>query len=102
MDLDAVRTLTRRRLLQLGSAGGLGLSLGGLLRAQAAQAAGASPLQSKAKIKACILIFYYGGPSHLETFDPKPGAPADIRGEFKPIATSVPGVHIGEHLPCTA
>src|SRR5207247_7515087 len=47
----------------------------------------------------CILIFFYGGPSHLETFDPKPNAPAEIRGEFKPISTSVPGVQIGEHLP---
>lgn len=49
--------------------------------------------------RACIFVFLYGGPSHLETFDPKPAAPAEIRGEFQPIATSAPGVMIGEHLP---
>jgi len=48
------------------------------------------------------MIFYYGGPSHLDTFDMKPEAPAEVRGEFQPIATSVPGLQIGEHLPCTS
>ncbi len=48
------------------------------------------------------MIFYYGGPSQLETFDLKPDAPAEIRGEFQPIATSVPGLNISEHLPMTA
>src|SRR6266566_8114111 len=102
MDLDAVRTLTRRRLLQLGGSGGLGLSLGGLLRAQSAQAGSQPPFQAKGYIKACILIFYYGGPSHLETFDPKPRAPSEVRGEYRTIATSVPGVRVCEHLPRTA
>jgi hypothetical protein len=50
-------------------------------------------------IRACIQIFYYGGPSHLETYDLKPHAPAEVRGEFQPIATSAPGVWISEHLP---
>jgi hypothetical protein len=83
----------------------LGLNLGGLLRAQAAvpDRSAASPGpgagQTAAKIKSCILIFYYGGPSHLDTFDMKPGAPAEVRGEFKPIATSVPGLTVCEHLP---
>ena len=54
------------------------------------------------QIKSCILIFYYGGPSHLDTFDMKPEAPAEVRGEFQPIATSIPGLMIGEHLPHTA
>ena len=52
--------------------------------------------------KSAILIFYYGGPSHLETWDPKPNAPAEIRGEFKPIATAADGVRIGELLPLLA
>ncbi len=94
---DPLTLLTRRRLLQLGGLGitaQLGLNLGGLVRAQAA-----APTLAVARIKACILIFYYGGPSHIDTFDPKPNAPAEVRGEFKPIATSAPGVHICEHLP---
>ena len=62
----------------------------------------AAPERLPAKIKSCILIFYYGGPSHLDTFDMKPHAPAEVRGEFQPIATSVPGLQIGEHLPHTA
>jgi hypothetical protein len=89
------RPLNRRQLLQLGGWGYFGLSLGGLLRAQAA----APERGPVAKIRSCILVFYYGGPSHLDTFDLKPGAPAEVRGEFKPIRTSVPGVHVCEHLP---
>ncbi len=81
----------RRRLLQLGA----GLTLGGLWRAQAAL----SPQPARRPVKACILVFLYGGPSHLETFDPKPLAPSEYRGEFKPLATSATGVRIGEHLP---
>jgi hypothetical protein len=53
-------------------------------------------------IRSCILIFYYGGPSHLDTFDPKPEAPAEIRGEYRTLATAVPGVRLCEHLPRTA
>src|SRR4051794_32643085 len=87
MSIDPIR----RRFLQFGA----GLTLGGLWRARAA-----SPAEPGGKpIKACILVFLYGGPSHLETFDPKPDAPAEYRGEFKPIATSATGVRIGEHLP---
>ena len=55
--------------------------------------------QSGRRIRSCIFVFYYGGPSHLDTFDMKPKAPAEIRGEFQPIATSVPGLQICEHLP---
>src|SRR5581483_5886955 len=92
MSDPAARFLVRRRFLQL-TGGALGLHLGGLWRARAA--APARP----GSIRACILVFYYGGPSHLETYDLKPGAPAEIRGEFKPIPTSVPGLHVSEHLP---
>lgn len=94
--LDPATVLTRRRLLQFAGGGALGLSLGGLWRAQAAAR---NPTGTRKPIRACILIFYYGGPSHLDTFDLKPSAPAEIRGEFKPIATSVPGVQVCEHLP---
>ncbi len=90
----AARLLLRRRFLQL-AGGTLGLHLGGLLQAQAAPAV--HPRTSS--IRACILVFYYGGPSHLDTYDPKPDAPAEIRGEFRTIATSVPGVRVCEHLP---
>ena len=92
----------RREFLDLsigaGVCGGLGLSLGGLLRASAA---GAEVAVSR-PIRSCILLFWYGGPSHLDTFDMKPSAPADIRGEFASISTAVPGVQICEHLPALA
>ena len=87
---DAAEAVTRRGLLQFG--GGL-LTLSGLWRAQAAPTPAARPIRS------CIVVFFYGGPSHLDTFDLKPDAPAEVRGEFKPIATSVPGVRVCEHLP---
>src|SRR5436190_19915886 len=91
-----VTELTRRRLLQF-LGGGLGLSLGGLWRAQAET----KPAAAKAPppVRACILIFYYGGPSHLDTLDLKPDAPKEVRGEFRPIATSATGVRVCEHLP---
>jgi hypothetical protein len=84
--------LNRRALLRIGGLGGFGLSLANVLRAEAA----AAPLRS------CLLIFYYGGPSHLDTWDMKPGAPREVRGAFATIASSVPGIHVGEHLPHTA
>lgn len=87
--------LTRRRLIQFGGAGAL--SLGGLWQArlQAEQ----SDVQVHSAIRSCIFIFYYGGPSHLDTYDMKPNAPSTVRGEFQPVATSVPGLQISEHLP---
>lgn len=98
--------LTRRRLLEFATAsytGSLGLNLGGLWQAQAAvPQTGSSksrPGATPTPVRSCILIFYYGGPSHLETFDLKPHAPVEVRGEFQPIATSAPGVWISEHLP---
>src|SRR5262245_11776514 len=82
--------ITRRSVLRSGGLGCLGLGLGDWLRAEPATG---NPIHST------ILIFYYGGPSQLDTWDLKPGAPAEIRGEFRPIATRVPGLHISEHLP---
>jgi Protein of unknown function (DUF1501) len=89
--VNAHEYLVRRRFLQF-SGGAMGLSLGGLWRAQAAS----KPSRS---IRACILVFYYGGPSHIDSFDPKPNAPAEIRGEFKTARTAVPGTVFSEHVP---
>jgi hypothetical protein len=97
---DAVRGLiSRRRLLYIGSLGLLGLNLPQLLQAEAARSARLPGPRLAGSVKSCILLFYYGGPSHLDTWDMKPNAPLEIRGEFQPIATSVSGVRIGEHLP---
>ena len=87
--------ISRRSFLKVGSLAIGGLTLPGLLRlrAQAEQAGAALPRKS------VILIWQAGGPSHLDTYDLKPNAPAEIRGEFKPIATNVPGIQISEHLP---
>ena len=90
---------TRRALLQAGSLGYLGLGLADLLRAEAGQAAGSTDQTRTNPLKACILLFYYGGPSHLDTWDMKPGAPREVRGDFQTVATAVPGVRISEHLP---
>ena len=93
---------TRRAALQYGGTGLLGLSLPQFLQSLDVQAALPAGRQRKPPIRACILIFYYGGPSHLDTFDMKPDAPLEIRGEFKSIATSLPGLRICEHLPYTS
>src|SRR5262245_40652042 len=87
--------LSRRELLQVGGIGLLGLSLPGLLRAEERR----SRSGGSARADACVLIFLNGGPSHLDMWDMKPAAPAEVRGEFKPIATTLPGVHLSEHLP---
>lgn len=93
---STLRGWTRRQLFPLGLGGYLGLDLGGFWRAQAANPKPAGTLRP---ISSCILIFQYGGPSQLDTFDLKPHAPAEVRGEFKPISTTVPGLHVCEHLP---
>src|SRR5262249_29053387 len=86
--------VSRRRLLQVGGIGVLGLSLPRLLRADATQ----REIGRKRHADACILIFLNGGPSHLDMWDMKPTAPKEVRGEFKPIATTLPGVQLSEHL----
>ena len=88
--------LTRRQWF--GSAPALGLNLWGLLRAQAA-ASEPSPPSPLARLRACIFLFQYGGPSHLDMFDMKPTAPAEIRGEFQARSSSAPGLAVCEHLP---
>jgi hypothetical protein len=90
--------LTRRAWLQAGSLGLLQLGLTDLL----ATGKSGATVPGFGKAKACILLFMWGGPSQLDTWDPKPGAPSEIRGEFKTIATTTPGLHISEHFPLLA
>ncbi|HEY4309813.1 MAG TPA: DUF1501 domain-containing protein [Pirellulales bacterium] len=94
--LAAVRP-TRREVLRAGSLGLLGLSLPKLLAGRAM----AEPVSDATfgRAKSCILLFMWGGPAQQETWDLKPEAPAEIRGEFRPIATRVPGIEISEHFP---
>ncbi len=93
--------LTRRDFLHVGGLGAFGLGLDGFLRARA-QAADVPRPRSFGKAKACILLFPYGSPPQHETFDPKPDALAEVQGEMKAIATTVPGVRVGDHLPRVA
>jgi hypothetical protein len=86
--------VSRRRLLQVGSASLLGLSLPRLLAADAKRRS-----SNRVRADACIIVFLNGGPSHLDMWDMKPEAPAEVRGPFKPIATTIPGVQLSEHLP---
>ena len=84
--------INRRELLQVGYSGLLGVGLTSLLPSVSFAA-------PKRKPKSVILVFQTGAPSHIDTFDPKPDAPVEIRGEFGVIDTKVPGVKFGEHLP---
>ena len=103
---------SRRFALQAGGIGLLGLTLDQLLAARQAAAGSAAAKPSKGKsnsasssfgrAKSCIYIFLSGGLAQHESFDLKPKAPAEIRGEFQPIATNVPGIEISEHLPLLA
>jgi uncharacterized protein (DUF1501 family) len=94
---DVIRVGSRRWFLQTGMGGLAGLSLPELLRYRAQGAASA-----RASRTAVILIWLSGGPSHLDTWDAKPDAPREVRGPFRSIATRVPGIRIGEHLPLQA
>jgi len=86
-------SMSRRNVM----AGIGGLSLPGYLQLRSSTAL--AETESTAKAKSCIIIFAWGGMSHLESFDLKPDAPAEVRGEFSPISTVVPDIQIGEHLP---
>src|SRR5437870_2207776 len=94
-DYHAAAPMGRREFLRAGSLGLFGLGLPELLKARAA----ASPAAGRPRAKACIVLFMWGGPAHQDTWDMKPDAPAEYRGEFRPIATRVPGIRICEHLP---
>ena len=86
--------LSRRKLLQVGGIGALGLGLPHLLTARASE----SPAR-QVRERSCIFIVQYGGASHIDSLDPKPQAPAEIRGPYRPVATAVPGLRLGELLP---
>jgi hypothetical protein len=88
------RGVTRRDYLQLGLGGLVAGGLSGVLRGTAEAAS--SPRRRQAK--ACILIWQDGGPSHYESFDPKPEAPVEIRGSFSTVPTTLPGVHFSQHM----
>src|SRR5215213_9863438 len=87
--------LSRREILQVGGLGFLGLTLADWFQAREAQASPGTSVSDPS----CIFIFLSGGPSHFETFDPKPVAPVDIRGPYGTIPTSVSGIRISELLP---
>src|SRR5947208_2890363 len=92
--------LTRRQWLRVGGLGAAGLLLPDLLRGRAAAPA-VRPAGNGCfgRARSCILCFLFGAPAHQDIWDLKPDAPADVRGEFRPIASSVPGVWLGEHIP---
>ena len=90
---------SRRNFLSVGALTLGGLSLGDLLRLEARAAAPTAPAVSR---KSVIFVYLPGGPSHIDLYDMKPEAPVEIRGEFKPIKTTVPGLEISELLPLQA
>jgi hypothetical protein len=88
--------VSRRDVLRVGGLAVAGLTLADVLRLQAASPA------NPGRGKSVIMIWLRGGPSHIDSYDMKPDAPAEIRGEFQPIGTNVPGVRVCEHLPLHA
>lgn len=97
-------TLNRRKLIEVGFSSALGAGLASLSPRETTAAgqpheAGAPPVR---QAKSVLFLFLFGGPSHLDTFDPKPDAPDEVRGEFQTIATAVSGLRICEHLPMFA
>lgn len=95
----AIRGVTRRAAIQAGAIGLLGLGMNHLTALRSLGATGATSPARGGRAKSVIYIFLSGGLSQLESFDPKPDAPMEVRGEFKTIRTSTPGTHICEHLP---
>ncbi len=94
---------SRREFLRVGGAGMLGLSLGDVFRLQAASSAPEGNSKTGwGNAKSVIMLFLQGGPSHIDIWDPKPDAPSNIRGEFKPIKSNVTGIHLSETMPLLA
>src|SRR5262245_29944531 len=87
--IPVVSRATRREFLTVGGLTALGLSSSTLNRLRAAES----------RAKSCVFLFLFGGPSQIDLWDMKPAAPAEVRGEFRPIRTNVPSVHVCEHLP---
>lgn len=95
--------VTRRNFIRVGGLTALGLGMTQLSHLQRVTAANpVSKHKVQTKAKSCILIWLDGGASHLDTFDPKPTSPAEVRGPFESINSSIPGVRVSEHLPQTA
>ena len=92
--------ITRRDFVRIGGLSAMGLGLGSFFGLQSAAAA--QKLSTEAKAKSCILIWLEGGPSHIETFDPKPDAPSEVRGPLAAIGTNVSGIQLPECLERTA
>ena len=107
-NLSLALSLSRREVIRAGGLGLLGLSLSRFLEVREITQAAVDPARwpvstaSFGKAKACILLFMWGGPAQQETWDMKPDAPEEVRGEFRPIATDVPGIMISEHFPLLA
>ena len=95
--------VSRRDFLRIGGLGAAGLAMPELLAArEVGTNSSATSRGGFGRAKSCILLFMRGGPGQLDTWDLKPDAPAEIRGEFRPIATKVPGITISEHFPLSA
>lgn len=92
--------IPRRSWLQAGTLGLIGLNLPDLFALRAL--AQTSPAPPRQRAQSSVFIFLFGGPSHIDLWDMKPTAPAEVRGEFKPIDTNVPGIQVCEHLPLLA
>src|SRR5262245_12950120 len=94
---DSCNRLSRRGFLHLGALGVGGLTLADVLRLRARGATG-----TPAPAKSVIMLVLSGGPSHIDTYDPKPDSPVEFRGEFRSIRTRLPGLDLCEHLPLQA
>ena len=94
--------VSRRDFLQVGSLGLMGMQLSQILALQETSQAATSRFagaQGFGAAKSVVLLFLQGGPSHIDIWDPKPNAPSNVRGEFKPIKTKVPGIELSETMP---
>src|SRR5438045_2769855 len=91
---------SRRQFFRRVGLGTFGLSVAQYFASQSS--ARAQEIRGFGRARSCLVLYCWGGMSHHETWDPKPNAPAEYRGEFAPIATAVPGIRIGEHLPLLA
>lgn len=98
-DASLCEGISRREWLRVGGLAAAGLTLPELL---ARQAVAAQPAGAFGRARSCIVAFLFGAPAHQDLWDLKPDAPAEVRGEFRPIETSVPGIRISEHLPRVA
>src|SRR5438552_3547334 len=90
-------TVSRRDALRVGALALGGVTLADVLRLRGRAGEGAR--ESGARAKSVIMIWLRGGASHIDSFDMKPDAPAEVRGEFRPISTNVPGIEVCEYLP---